>query len=266
MNSIIVSALLGVVMMFSGIFTTNKTAIKNVAIVGLLILLFANIADTYNWYHINVEVKSFLEFTRFGLLFNSIAIFSTLTYVILSGSDFAKVGDMVAEYFALIFFVLCGVSILSSYNTLLMLFLGVEIMTIPLYILAGTDKKNLKSNEASLKYFLMGAFSTGIMLMGIALMYGINGNFNIAFDLPIAGNPAANYGILLPLGLLFIFVSMAFKVSAAPFHFWTPDVYDGTPAVFTSFMATVVKAAGFVAFIKFFYAAGKSDLLKQRSL
>jgi NADH-quinone oxidoreductase subunit N len=252
MNSIIVSALLGVVMMFSGIFTTNKTAIKNVAIASLLILLFANIADTYNWYHINVDVKNFLEFTRFGFLFNSIAIFSTLAYVVLSGSDFAKIGEMVAEYFALIFFVLCGVSILSSYNTLLMLFLGVEIMTIPLYILAGTDKKNLKSNEASLKYFLMGAFSTGIMLMGIALMYGINGNFNIAFDVPIAGSPAANYGILLPLGLLFIFVSMAFKVSAAPFHFWTPDVYDGTPAVFTSFMATVVKAAGFVAFIKLF--------------
>ena len=219
MNSIIVSALLGVVMMFSGIFTTNKSTIKNIAILGLAVLLFVNIADTYGWYNITVDSKGMLEFTRFGLLFNSIAIFSTLIYVILSGSDFAKVGNYVAEYFALIFFVLCGASILSAYNSLLMLFLGVEIMTIPLYILAGTDKKNLKSNEASLKYFLMGAFSTGIMLMGIALIYGVNGNFGIAFDIPAPNSPIPNYGILLPLGLLFMFVSMSFKVSAAPFHF-----------------------------------------------
>jgi len=252
MNSIIVSALLGVIMMFSGIFTTNKSTIKNIAILGLAVLLFVNIADTYGWYNITVDSKRMLEFTRFGLLFNSIAIFSTLVYVILSGSDFAKVGNYVAEYFALIFFVLCGASVLSAYNSLLMLFLGVEIMTIPLYILAGTDKKNLKSNEASLKYFLMGAFSTGIMLMGIALIYGVNGNFGIAFEIPAPNSPIPNYGILLPLGLLFMFVSMSFKVSAAPFHFWTPDVYDGTPAVFTSFMATVVKAAGFIAFIKLF--------------
>lgn len=251
MNTIIVSALLGVVMMFSGIFTANKTAIKNIAVLGLLILLTANICNTYGCWVINVDTKGMLEFSKFGFLFNSIAIFSTLVYVLLSGNDIVEVGNNAAEYFALIFFVLCGVSILSCYNTLLMLFLGVEIMTIPLYILAGTDKRNLKSNEASLKYFLMGAFSTGIMLMGITLMYGANGNFGIIYNAPEVPVPNGN-GILLPLGLLFIFFAMAFKVSAAPFHFWTPDVYDGTPTVFTSFMATVVKAAGFIAFIKLF--------------
>lgn len=251
MNTIIVSALLGVVMMFSGIFTTNKTAIKNIAVVGLLLLFIVNICNTYGCWVINVDVKGMLAFSKFGFFFNSIAIFSTLVYVLLSGSDITEVGNNAADYFALIFFVLCGVSILSCYNTLLMLFLGVEIMTIPLYILAGTDKRNLKSNEASLKYFLMGAFSTGIMLMGITLMYGANGNFGITYNAPEI--PATNgNGILLPLGLLFIFFSMAFKVSAAPFHFWTPDVYDGSPTVFTSFMATVVKAAGFIAFIKIF--------------
>ncbi len=249
MNSIIVSALLGVVMMFSGIFTTNKTIIKNIALIGMLILLVSNIANTYGWCTVDVDVKGMLVFSKFGYLFNSIIFFTSLIYIFLSGNDFADVGNNVAEYFALIFFVLCGVAILSSYNTLLMLFLGVEIMTIPLYILAGTDKKNLKSNEAALKYFLMGAFSTGIMLMGIALIYGINGNFKIEFE---TTSTIQNFGILLPLGLLFIFVSMCFKVSAAPFHFWTPDVYDGSPSVFTSFMSTIVKAAGFIAFIKLF--------------
>ncbi len=252
MNTIIVSGLLGVLMMFSGIFTTNKQTIKNIAIVGLVFLLLANILGTYGIWNIVIDTKGMLEFTKFGMFFNSIIIFSSLMYVLLSGNDIVEVGNYAAEYFALIFFILCGVSILSSYNNLLMLFLGVEIMTIPLYILAGTDKKNLKSNEASLKYFLMGAFSTCIMLMGIALMYGVSGNFNVFYEITLTALTTKNHGILLPLGLLFIFASMLFKVSAAPFHFWTPDVYDGSPSVFTSFMSTIVKVAGFIAFIKLF--------------
>jgi NADH-quinone oxidoreductase subunit N len=129
-----------------------------------------------------------------------------------------------------------------------MLFLGIEIMSIPLYILTGTDKRDLKGNEASLKYFLMGSFSTGLMLMGIALLYGVSGTFNI--EQVIASvekiNPLTIGGILL------LIIAISFKVSAAPFHFWTPDVYDGAPTVFTSFMATIVKTAGFIAFIRLF--------------
>jgi len=252
MNAIIISALLGVVMMFSSILIQNRSAIRNIAVVGLLILLLGNLLNTYTVYSFDIDTHNMLRFDKFGLFFNSIAIAATLLYVILSGSDIVKVGNYPAEYFALIFFSLCGITVLSSYNTLLMLFLGVEIMSIPLYILTGSDKKNLKSNEASLKYFLMGAFSTGIMLMGIALLYGASGNFNLEFNHAASNGNAYNYGILAPLGLLMIFISMAFKVSAAPFHFWTPDVYDGAPSVFTSFMATIIKAAGFIAFIKLF--------------
>jgi NADH-quinone oxidoreductase subunit N len=131
-----------------------------------------------------------------------------------------------------------------------MLFLGVEIMTIPLFILTGSDKRNLKSNEAALTYFLRGSFSTGILLMGIALVYGANGNFNLV---PVRASYLGGKASFLEIGgMLLIFVAMAFKVSAAPFHFWTPDVYDGAPSVFTSFMATVVKAAGFFAFLRIF--------------
>ena len=254
MNAIILSALLGVVMMFSSILTENRTVIRNIAIAGLLILLIGNLLNTYTIYSFNIETHNMLRFDKFGLFFNSIAITSTLLYAFLSGSDVVKVGNYPAESFALIFFTLCGIAILSSYNTLLMLFLGIEIMSIPLYILTGSDKKNLKSNEASLKYFLMGCFSTGILLMGITLLYGASGNFNIE-SVHVTSNSVAtsyNYGILAPLGLLLIFISLSFKVSAAPFHFWTPDVYDGAPSVFTSFMATIVKAAGFIAFIKLF--------------
>jgi NADH-quinone oxidoreductase subunit N len=136
----------------------------------------------------------------------------------------------------------------SSFNTLLLLFLSIEIISIPSYILTGTDKRNLKSNEASLKYFLMGAFSTGLMLMGITLIYGSKGSFNM--EVISLGNEAMTP--MVGAGLLLLLFSMAFKVSAVPFHFWTPDVYDGAPTVFTSFMATIVKAAGFIAFIRLF--------------
>jgi len=153
-----------------------------------------------------------------------------------------------ADYFALIFFILAGVAISVSFKSLLMLFLGIEIISIPLYILTGSDKRNLKSNEASLKYFLMGSFSTGLMLMGIALVYGATGTFQTG----IAYTFTDKVPVLMIVGMMLLLFSMSFKVSAAPFHFWTPDVYDGAPTVFTSFMATVVKAAGFVAFMRLF--------------
>src|SRR3989442_6886177 len=134
-----------------------------------------------------------------------------------------------------------------------MLFLGIEIMSIPLYILTGSDKKNLKSNEASLKYFLMGAFSTGIMLMGIAFVYG--GNSLVSFNIDNLQLGTGSMPVMIAVGLVMLVVSMSFKVSAAPFHFWTPDVYDGAPTVFTSFMATIVKVAGFIAFIRLFQSS-----------
>jgi NADH-quinone oxidoreductase subunit N len=253
MNAIIFSAIMGVVMMFSGILLQKKSAITSTAIVSLLLLLSMNLLDSYSIFSINVDTHDLLHFNKFGLFFNSILIAATLIFVMLCGSDIEKTGVNVADYYALIFFVLCGTSILTSFNGLLMLFLGIEIMSIPLYILTGAEKRNLKSNEASLKYFLMGAFSTGLLLMGIALIYGATGSFS----LQVTSASAVSAGLmptsfLQIAGLILLFVSMCFKVSAAPFHFWTPDVYDGAPSVFTSFMATVVKAAGFFAFLNLF--------------
>ncbi len=255
MNAIILSALLGVVMMFSGIVLKSKPAIVSTALASLVLLLIGNLLETYGIFSIRVNTHDMLDFTKFGYFFNTLAIAATLLYVILSGKDVIKVGNYPADCFALIFFVLCGVSILSSFNNLLMMFIGIEIMSIPLYILTGADKKNLKSNEASLKYFLMGAFSTGLMLMGIALIYGASGSFGIeAVKLAnaVPGGALPQAPILDVIGLMFVFASLLFKVSAAPFHFWTPDVYDGAPSVFTSFMSTIVKAAAFVAFIHLF--------------
>jgi len=252
MNAIIISAVFGVLMMFSSFLVKSKSAFKQIAVVGLLILLIGNIIDTYgSTAFFLIDTKGMLSFDRFGLFFNTICIASTLIYVLLTGKEIERTGNYAAEYFTLIFFVLCGVGMLTSYSNLLMLFLGIETLSIPLYILTGSDKKNLRSNEASLKYFLMGAFSTGIMLMGITLIYGATGTFDLESIHKVFGS-TSGASFLEIMGMLLLIVSMCFKVSAAPFHFWTPDVYDGAPSVFTSFMATVVKAAAFFAFIKLF--------------
>jgi NADH-quinone oxidoreductase subunit N len=248
MNAIVISAVLGVVMMFSGLFTNSKTAVRTVAIIGLLGLVVANVLDMGGYHFFNVNVKGMLSFDVFGLLFNTIAFASTWIYFLLSSRDMERVGVNLAEYFALIFFVLCGIAIVTAFDSLLMLFLGIEIISIPLYILTGSDKRNLKSNEAALKYFLMGSFSTGIMLMGITLLYGVKGSFNME----VIRTGTTNLTPMLAAGLLLLLFAMSFKVSAAPFHFWTPDAYDGSPTVFTSFMATIVKVAGFIAFIRLF--------------
>jgi NADH-quinone oxidoreductase subunit N len=254
MNAIILSAVWGVVMMLGGAFTKNKNAVRYLAIAGAAFLLAVNMLDIHmssqGSHLFTINTRGMLVFETFGLLANSIAFASTLLYLLLSAKDIEEVGANGADYFALIFFVLCGVSLVTSYNNLLMLFLGIEILSIPLYILTGSSKRNLKSNEASLKYFLMGAFSTGIMLLGIAFLYGASktGSFFID-DIGVGKMPATP---LFIVGLLLLIVSLSFKVSAAPFHFWTPDVYDGAPTVFTSFMATVVKGAAFIAFIRLF--------------
>ena len=250
MNAIILTAIWGVVMMFGGVFFKKNTTPKYWAIAGMVIILGANILEFFGYQIFKIDTKGMLRFDEFSLHFNTIAFTCTLIFFLLSGRDFEKIGIHVSEYFSLMFFVLCGVSIVSSFNTLLLLFLGIEILSIPLYILTGSDKRNLKSNEASLKYFLMGSFSTGLMLMGIALIYG--GNSLGSFYIDAINLGTGNLPVLIAAGLVLLLVAMSFKVSAAPFHFWAPDVYDGAPTVVTAFMATIVKIAGFIAFIRLF--------------
>lgn len=235
-------------MMFSGILLKNKGSIRGVAITGVLLLLAVNIAEMCNGPFFHIPVEGMMRFETFSLFFSTIVFTCTLVYFLLSARDMEKVGVDYAEYFALIFFILAGTVMVASFTSLLILFLGIEIISIPLYILTGTDKKNLRSNEASLKYFLMGAFSTGLMLMGIALIYGSTGTFNTA--LMAIGTKTPDLPAIA--GMLLLLFSMSFKVSAAPFHFWTPDVYDGAPTVFTSFMATIVKVSVFIGFIRLF--------------
>jgi NADH-quinone oxidoreductase subunit N len=251
MNAIIFTATWGVLMMLGGAFIKSKATPKYLAIFGLILILISNCLELNSGAPLfTFDVKDMLVANSFNLTFINVALGCTLLYFLLNGRDIEKVGEHVSEYFALIFFVLCGVAIISTFNSLLMLFIGIEIVSIPLYILTGSDKRNLKSNEAALKYFLMGAFSTGIMLLGIAFLYGGSETGSFYIGNIISGK--TEMPAMIAAGLVLLLISMSFKVSAVPFHFWTPDVYDGAPTVFTSFMATVVKAAAFFAFSRLF--------------
>jgi len=252
MKAIIAATILGVIMMFSSILMKDKKAIVTVAALLLAVLLGVNIWDviaTKKGSNFTFLFNNMILISREGLWFNMLMTGCTFLYVLLSGKDIARVGTHTAEYFALLFFILCGVYLLSSYNNLLILFIGIEILSIPQYILAGSDKKNLKSSEAALKYFLMGAFTTGILMMGVTLLYGSTGTFELT-RMDFVHQSSVN-GMSLA-GILFLIIAFGFKVSAAPMHTWTPDVYDGAPTPFTAFMATIVKSAAFYAFIRLF--------------
>jgi len=160
------------------------------------------------------------------------------------------------ELYPIILFTTVGMMLMASGTDLMVIFLGLEVMSVSLYVLAGFNRNNLKSNEAGLKYFLLGAFSTGFLLYGMALIYGATGTTRIAKIATIIGQmtlPSAN--IMLVAGMLLMFTGFAFKVAAAPFHMWTPDVYEGAPTPMTAFMSTGPKAAAFAASLRIFLIA-----------
>lgn len=153
---------------------------------------------------------------------------------------------------ALIIFAVVGAFLMVSFNNLAVLFLGIEILSISMYVLAGSRKRSYFSNEASFKYFLMGSFATGFFLFGVALIYGASGSFDITRISTVIAGQSASLPSFFYAGVVLILIGMAFKMSAAPFHFWAPDVYEGSPTVVTAFMATVVKVAAVGAFFKMF--------------
>lgn len=257
MKAIIASTLIGVILMFVGITVKNKSTVVAIATTLIAVLLGVNIGEVM-WpaspatMAAGTALNGMLSVDSFSSWFSLMMTGCTFLYVMLTGKEIAKVGIHVAEYFALIVFILCGIYMLAGYNNLLILFIGIEIISIPQYILAGSDKRNLKSSEASLKYFLMGAFSTGIMLMGITLLYGATGTFDVTGFRMLQ---ADGLNMMALAGILFMIIAFGFKVSAAPMHMWTPDVYDGSPTPFTAYMSTIVKAGAFVGFLRLFHGS-----------
>jgi len=157
---------------------------------------------------------------------------------------------MPAEAHVLVLFATAGMMVLAAARDLMIVFLGIELMSVAIYVLAGLNRRSPKSAEGSLKYFLLGAFATGFLLYGIALVYGSTGSTNLVEigQRVVQGNFIMHPMMLVGTGLLL--VGFGFKVAAAPFHMWAPDVYEGAPTPITAFMATAVKAAAFATFLR----------------
>jgi len=157
------------------------------------------------------------------------------------------------EYYAMILFATVGMCVMASGRDLITIFMGVEVMSISLYVLAGMTRARLVSNEASMKYFILGALSSGFLLYGMALVYGAAGTTQLQAIGRAAGGLTGNYMFIA--GAVMMTVGFAFKVGAVPFHMWAPDVYQGSPAPVTAFMSTGPKAAAFAAFLRVFAEA-----------
>ncbi|SEM01642.1 NADH dehydrogenase subunit N [bacterium A37T11] len=249
MSAIITLSLLAVLLLYLGLFKAKK-ALLPVSLLGLLaaIVLYSIQWDT----DAEPLYSGMVLFDHFAVAFSILSLFITGLVFLLSRDYFDSISEHVAEYYALIIFSLTGALLVVSFHNLAMLFIGIEIMSVALYILVGIRKRDFSSNEAALKYFLMGAFSTGFLLFGITLIYGATGSFDLT---EIKNYLIANPHSISPLfysGILLLIIGLSFKVGAAPFHFWTPDVYEGAPILITTFMSTVVKTAAFAGFLRLF--------------
>lgn len=247
MNTIVILSITGIAAMLSDVFKFKKI-IYALSILGLLTALVFSIRD---WGLFASYFNNMVQTDNYVVVFTSMLIgFTTLWFMM--SADFFKSPSSEGEHFALIIFALTGGVMMTNFSNLSMLFIGLEILSIALYILAGSNKSNLKSNEAALKYFMMGAFATGFLLMGIALIYGATASFNIQAIADYITQNQSTLPLYFYAGIIMMLIGLTFKISAVPFHFWAPDVYDGSPTPVTTFMMSVVKIAGFAALYRLF--------------
>lgn len=229
----------------------STTILEIVSIIKKLDL--GKLGQQYQSFISDGSVSSMIFFSNASLLISAVLIFGTFLVLLLMPAE-DRLG---ADLPAIVLFSLCGALILTAYTHLLMLFLGIEIMSIPLYVLAGSRKNDLRSNEAALKYFLMGAFSTAIFLLGCVLVYASSEGYLNLYEIRNAsGNSLLIDHVmgnkLKIAGYLLLCSAMLFKAGAVPFHFWAPDVYQGSPNRGTLFMSTVPKVASIFAMLNLF--------------
>ncbi len=244
MKELLTLSLTGVFTMLADMFNLRKLVFP-LALFGLAMTISWSV---YDW-DFSQRIFNMMQIDNYALGFTIVMCCTALMWFMMSDDFFSKMA-VTTDRFALVFFALTGALVMVSFTNLVMLFIGVEILSVSMYVLAGSSKDDIKSSESAFKYFLMGAFASGFLLFGIALMYGVSGSFDIIHIREVVGKGANNSMVLV--GVIMLLIGMGFKVSAAPFHFWAPDVYEGAPTPVTAFMATIVKTAAIAALFKLF--------------
>ncbi len=250
MNALYIVCGLGLTALLAEVFNIRR-------ILGVLVIIGLAAAIGITVMELGMPVSYFsnmVVFDDFALSFSILIMAITILWFWMAQDYFNQDKDHYTDRASLILFTVVGGILMVSFNNMAILFLGIEVLSLSLYTLAGSRRDSLASNEAAFKYFLMGSFATGFLLLGIALVYGSTGSFDIR---SIAATVIINSQTLPAFfyaGVLLIMIGLAFKISAVPFHFWAPDVYSGSPTSVTAFMSTVVKIAAIAAFIKVFSA------------
>ena len=244
MNTLIAIIGLGVLCLLFEIFEARK-AIIPVTVIGLLAILGLNMTDFNNpqSYYNNMIIVS-----KFSAAFSGLFIILTIFLVTLGHKFYQHNQSKISDFIAIKIFLLAGAVAMVSFGNLAMYFLGIEVLSIALYILASSNRLSIKSNEAGLKYFLMGSFASGIILFGICLIYGAMGSFDVIEISELSRS--AELPVWFPIGIVLVFIGMLFKIAAVPFHFWAPDVYEGSPALTTALMSTLAKVVAIATLYK----------------
>lgn len=255
----------GVVLLTLGLFVKETRGERAAALLGLLGLAVSLWAiapaleagrlapDAHPAHFAPSLLSGAVVFDPYAAFLHVVLVIAAAASLVLSGPFLRRTGEYHAEFPALLLFAAAGMSLFVSTTDLLMLFLALELLSLPVYVLAGYQRALPRSNESALKYFVLGAFSSALFLYGVALVYGATGALDLA---RLAPRP--DTGHLLPAGLLLLLSGFLFKIAAVPFHMWAPDVYEGAPTPVTGFMATAVKAAGFGALVRFVWGAATS--------
>lgn len=244
MKELLTLALTGIFTMLADMFDLRKLVFP-LALLGLAMTISWSI---YDW-GLNQSIYGMMMIDTYALAFTVVMCGTALLWFIMSEDYFANM-KAVTDRYSLVFFALTGALCMVAYTNVVMLFLGIEILSVSMYVLAGSNKTDMSSNESAFKYFLMGAFASGFLLFGIALIYGASGSFNL-LEIRSAMGKMPDNGLSV-VGIIMIIIGMGFKIGAAPFHFWTPDVYQGAPTPITAFMATIVKTAAVASFYHLF--------------
>ncbi len=251
----LVLSVCAMVLLLIGVFTPRGTTTP-VAVLSILSLVATGFVVVGGWNNYQEGFAGSVVLDNFATFFNITFLVSAGLTILMSDEYLKREGYPISEYYPLILLTTAGAMWMVSGTDMMTIFLGLEVMSVALYVLAGLFRGNLASNEAGLKYFLLGAFSTGFLLYGIAMVYGATGSTQIqeiaqfvTNNSYVLGNP------MMVAGMLLLATGFLFKIAAAPFHMWTPDVYQGAPTPITAFMSAGPKAAAFGAFMRVFIIA-----------